>query len=138
MLVPFCYIFLYLWGTFSITCQSKSVPNLYVFGDSIVDHGPKSYHATGLKTGYLPYGTECLFMDKSRFTNGRIIPEYISKHQSHKVVFLFLLFILFCSEKGCYILPYYYFIKRQTLLFQEEKGFYINKLKIGYSEEENK
>ncbi|KAG5532660.1 hypothetical protein RHGRI_027083 [Rhododendron griersonianum] len=56
----------------------KSVPNVYVFGDSIVDCGPKSYHATGLKTGYLPYGTECLFTDKSRFTNGHTIPEYIS------------------------------------------------------------
>ncbi|KAF7132906.1 hypothetical protein RHSIM_Rhsim09G0121300 [Rhododendron simsii] len=78
MLVPLCYIFLYLWGVFSITCQSKSVPNVYVFGDSIVDSGPKSYHATGLKTGYLPYGTQCLFMDKSRFTDGHTIPEYIS------------------------------------------------------------
>ncbi|XP_058183548.1 GDSL esterase/lipase 7-like [Rhododendron vialii] len=78
MLVLLFYVFLYSCGMFWTTCQSQSVPQMYVFGDSIVYIGPSGSHATGMKTGYMPYGLECLFMDKFRFSNGKTIPGYIA------------------------------------------------------------
>ncbi|XP_058181344.1 GDSL esterase/lipase At1g29670-like [Rhododendron vialii] len=79
MLLLLCYLLFNLCGLFSLICQAQSVPNLYVFGDSIFDSGCKSAHAAGLKTGYRPYGIECAWLSPCRFTNGKTIPEIIAK-----------------------------------------------------------
>lgn len=81
MLLLLCYLLFNLCGLFSLICQAQSVPNLYVFGDSIFDSGCKSAHAAGLKTGYLPYGIKCAWLSACRFTNGKTIPEIIGQRR---------------------------------------------------------
>ncbi|KAI7995055.1 GDSL esterase/lipase 7 [Camellia lanceoleosa] len=71
------YLFLHLHGFLSMTCLAQRVPNLYVFGDSIVDYGHKTRHAASMKAGYRPYGSECIWIGAERFTNGKTIPEII-------------------------------------------------------------
>ncbi|KAH7840737.1 hypothetical protein Vadar_020940 [Vaccinium darrowii] len=51
--------------------KELSTTKLYVFGDSIVDNGAKK----SLVSGYGPYGIECFWYGKWRFTNGLTIPE---------------------------------------------------------------
>ncbi|KAH7841780.1 hypothetical protein Vadar_034285 [Vaccinium darrowii] len=51
--------------------KELSATKLYVFGDSIVDNGAKK----SLVSGYGPYGIECFWYGKWRFTNGLTIPE---------------------------------------------------------------
>lgn len=49
---------------FSMTCLAESDgPNLYVFVDSMFDSGHKSAHASGLKSGYMPYGIELMVLE---------------------------------------------------------------------------
>ncbi|XP_058181341.1 GDSL esterase/lipase 7-like [Rhododendron vialii] len=77
--VRFCYLLLHLYlMSFTKKCLPEEFPNLYVFGDSIFDNGVKRSHVSGMRTGYSPYGIECHWYDKFRFTNGRTIPEMIA------------------------------------------------------------
>ncbi|KAI7993258.1 GDSL esterase/lipase 7 [Camellia lanceoleosa] len=79
MLVLLCYLVLYLHGMPTMTSLAQKATNMYVFGDSIVDYGRKTQHETGMKAGYRPYGTECIWTTVPfQFTNGQTFPEIIA------------------------------------------------------------
>ncbi|KAI7982037.1 GDSL esterase/lipase 7 [Camellia lanceoleosa] len=87
MLVLLRYLVLYLHGMPTMTSLAQKVTNMYVFGDSIVDYGRKTQHETGMKAGYRPYGTECIWTTVPfRFTNGQTFPEIIVNYASTKIV----------------------------------------------------
>ncbi|XP_058183546.1 GDSL esterase/lipase 7-like [Rhododendron vialii] len=66
----------------SKTCRAEEEEKpsryLFVFGDSIVDSGPKKEHETGMRAGHSPYGIECQWYGKFRFTNGWTVPDMIA------------------------------------------------------------
>lgn len=91
----FAYALLHVHQILIQTCVAENVPAgtlLFVFGDSIFDSGFKNSHASGMRTGHSPYGMECMWYDKFRFTNGLTVPEMIGEGIVVLLVFYFLFF----------------------------------------------
>ncbi|KAI7995056.1 GDSL esterase/lipase 7 [Camellia lanceoleosa] len=118
MLVIFSYLFLHLHGLLSMTSLAQRVPNLYVFGDSIVDYGHKTRHAAGMKAGYRPYGLECIWTGAERFTNGKTIPEIIDDYNSSRQYNGKKFAELLTSKLGNYLKDLYNLGARRIVIFQ--------------------
>lgn len=60
------------------TCLGKSVPAMFVFGDSLVDVGNNNYMASLSKANYVPNGID-FGKPTGRYTNGRTIADIVGK-----------------------------------------------------------
>ena len=52
-------------------------PALYVFGDSLFDSGNNNLLPTLCKANFPPYGVDFVKGPTGRFSNGRIVPDFI-------------------------------------------------------------
>lgn len=58
--------------------HASAVVPMIVFGDSLVDQGNNNYLFTIAKCNYMPYGVDFPGGATGRFSNGRIISDFIS------------------------------------------------------------
>lgn len=56
--------------------------SLFVFGDSLFDPGNNNYinTSTGFQANFSPYGETFFKYPTGRFSDGRLIPDYIGSH----------------------------------------------------------
>lgn len=52
---------------------------LFIFGDSIFDAGTNDYINTSIQGNVIPYGESFFSYPTGRFSNGRLIPDFIGK-----------------------------------------------------------
>lgn len=60
-----------------IPAKAQNIVPLFVFGDSIFDPGNNNYIETIGKANYFPYGETFFNRSTGRFSDGRIIPDFI-------------------------------------------------------------
>ncbi|GLJ25617.1 hypothetical protein SUGI_0490760 [Cryptomeria japonica] len=65
-----------LWG---IQFAKAAAPAMIVFGDSLVDQGNNNYLLTVARCDYKPYGVDFPQGATGRFSNGRLISDFISE-----------------------------------------------------------
>nr|XP_048329677.1 GDSL esterase/lipase 1-like isoform X3 [Ziziphus jujuba var. spinosa] len=53
---------------------------LFIFGDSLFDAGNNNYINTTLKANYKPYGETFFHYPTGRFSDGRLIPDFIAEY----------------------------------------------------------
>nr|POE67596.1 gdsl esterase/lipase 5 [Quercus suber] len=58
-------------------CLPKEHVALFIFGDSILDVGNNNYITTYLQANVSPYGKSFFRYPTGRFSNGRLIPDFI-------------------------------------------------------------
>ncbi|WCJ27927.1 GDSL lipase [Euphorbia peplus] len=58
---------------------TKHVP-LFIFGDSLFDTGNNNYLKNGAKANFFPYGESFFKSPTGRFSDGRIIPDFIAEY----------------------------------------------------------
>jgi hypothetical protein len=84
----FCFLIFFLsYGTLIPTrclgniCFPKDHVALFVFGDSLFDVGNNNYINTTAdgRANYSPYGETFFNYPTGRFSNGRVIPDFIGK-----------------------------------------------------------
>ncbi|KAB5516522.1 hypothetical protein DKX38_027170 [Salix brachista] len=63
----------------SSVCGAPLAPALYVFGDSLVDSGNNNILPTVSKANFEPYGVDFAKGDTGRFSNGRLVPDFIAE-----------------------------------------------------------
>ncbi|KAJ0007455.1 hypothetical protein Pint_28846 [Pistacia integerrima] len=81
---------LHLWCLISSLCcnfcynnfQSRRHAALFVFGDSLYDPGNNNFINTSIinKANYPPYGETFFRFPTGRFSDGRLIPDFIAKY----------------------------------------------------------
>ncbi|KAJ8775331.1 hypothetical protein K2173_020335 [Erythroxylum novogranatense] len=80
-LIVLLLLFLHLYSAVTIVLSSSPcAPALYVFGDSMFDNGNNNFLPTLAKVNFLPYGVNFAEGPTGRFSNGRIIPDYIAEY----------------------------------------------------------
>lgn len=72
-------IFSVLHLLISLVCGAPLAPALYVFGDSLFDSGNNNILPTLSKANFKPYGVDFAEGDTGRFTNGRLVPDFIAE-----------------------------------------------------------
>lgn len=72
-------IFSVLHLLISLVCGAPLAPALYVFGDSLFDSGNNNLLPTVSKANFKPYGVDFAKGDTGRFTNGRLVPDFIAE-----------------------------------------------------------
>ncbi|KAI4383546.1 hypothetical protein MLD38_009372 [Melastoma candidum] len=65
--------------TSSTVDASPQFSAMYVFGDSLVDHGNNNYLASLAKANYLPYGIDFVEGPTGRFCNGKTIIDFLGE-----------------------------------------------------------
>ena len=95
----FCFLVLFvvfLTPTHSLghICLPKQHVALFIFGDSLFDAGNNDYinTTTDNLANYGPYGETFFNYPTGRFSNGRLIPDFIGKLL---LIFLFLFYFFF-------------------------------------------
>ncbi|KAF9663891.1 hypothetical protein SADUNF_Sadunf17G0099200 [Salix dunnii] len=63
----------------SSVCGAPLAPALYVFGDSLFDSGNNNILPTVSKANFKPYGVDFAKGDTGRFSNGRLVPDFIAE-----------------------------------------------------------
>ncbi|PNT40693.2 hypothetical protein POPTR_004G112700v4 [Populus trichocarpa] len=63
----------------SLVCGAPLAPALYVFGDSLFDSGNNNLLPTVSKANFKPYGVDFVRGDTGRFSNGRLVPDFIAE-----------------------------------------------------------
>ncbi|KAG5223077.1 GDSL esterase/lipase [Salix suchowensis] len=63
----------------SSVCGAPLAPALYVFGDSLLDSGNNNILPTVSKANFEPYGVDFAKGDTGRFSNGRLVPDFIAE-----------------------------------------------------------
>ncbi|KAK4269025.1 hypothetical protein QN277_022234 [Acacia crassicarpa] len=61
------------------TCPPRQHKALFVFGDSLFDVGNNNYINTTDQANFAPYGEKFFKYPSGRFTNGRVIPDFIAE-----------------------------------------------------------
>ncbi|XP_028783591.1 GDSL esterase/lipase 1-like [Neltuma alba] len=77
-----CLIFPTLcWADSSPSRQQKQTP-LFIFGDSLSDPGNNNYinSTSQYKANYSPYGISFFKYPSGRFSNGRLVPDFITEY----------------------------------------------------------
>lgn len=73
-------------GNISSTCLKEHVA-LFIFGDSILDVGNNNYINTTIRSNYYPYGETFFKYPTGRFSDGRLIPDFLGKsYASFKLI----------------------------------------------------
>ena len=80
--------------------QKKHVA-LFVFGDSLFDAGNNNYINTTFRANYWPYGETFFKYSTGRFSDGRLIPDFIGKRYSISFLISFAVKI---NEYGCVLI----------------------------------
>lgn len=64
-----------------VRADASTVPALYVFGDSTVDCGTNNYINTtqDFRGNFPPYGQDFFHRPTGRFSNGRVIVDFIGE-----------------------------------------------------------
>ncbi|CAK7335245.1 unnamed protein product [Dovyalis caffra] len=62
-----------------LVCGAPLAPALYVFGDSLFDSGNNNILPTVSKANFKPYGVNFVKGDTGRFSNGRLVPDFIAE-----------------------------------------------------------
>jgi hypothetical protein len=78
-------------------CIPKKHVSLFIFGDSYFDAGNNNYinTTTGFQANFGPYGESFFKYPTGRFSDGRIIPDFIGKiHINCYVSFFFKILIV--------------------------------------------
>jgi hypothetical protein len=72
---------LFLSVMVGISAEASVVPALFVFGDSTVDCGTNNYINTTLhfRGDFPPYGQDFFDKPTGRFSNGRVIVDFIGE-----------------------------------------------------------
>lgn len=65
---------------------------LFVFGDSLYDPGNNNYIDTIIRANYYPYGETFFKYPTGRFSDGRMIADFIGKTQIYLLLLLLFLF----------------------------------------------
>ena len=83
------HIFLFIFciiGLFNVQAKSLDEPwlsrkhvALFVFGDSQFDVGNNNYINTISKANYWPYGETTFKYPSGRFSDGRLVPDFIGE-----------------------------------------------------------
>ncbi|XP_062087917.1 GDSL esterase/lipase 1-like [Humulus lupulus] len=60
--------------------QTKNAAALFVFGDSLFDPGNNNYFNTPARANYFPYGETFFKYPTGRFSNGRLIPDFVAEY----------------------------------------------------------
>ncbi|PON62546.1 Lipase [Trema orientale] len=60
--------------------DNHSKAALFVFGDSIFDVGNNDYFPTTIRSNYFPYGETFFKYPTGRFSDGRLIPDFIAEY----------------------------------------------------------
>ncbi|XP_023529071.1 GDSL esterase/lipase 2-like [Cucurbita pepo subsp. pepo] len=71
----------------------KGHPNnaaLFIFGDSLFDAGNNNYINTSFKANFLPYGQSFFKFPTGRFSDGRLIPDFIAKYANLPLILPYL------------------------------------------------
>ena len=55
------------------------ITSLFVFGDSLFDVGNNNYINTTARANYFPYGETYFHYPTGRFSDGRVIPDFIGE-----------------------------------------------------------
>ena len=79
-------------------CLPKEHVALFVFGDSLFDVGNNNYinTTTDYQANFSPYGETFFKFPTGRFSNGRVIPDFIGKNKYMSVwIDLFVFFFFF-------------------------------------------
>jgi len=78
-------------------CLPKEHVALFVFGDSFFDVGNNNYinTTTDYQANYPPYGETFFKYPTGRFSDGRVIPDFIGKNMSVKLIYLIVLVFMF-------------------------------------------
>nr|TKS08215.1 hypothetical protein D5086_0000104600 [Populus alba] len=63
----------------SLACGAPLAPALFVFGDSLFDSGNNNLLPTVSKANFKPYGVDFVRGDTGRFSNGRLVPDFIAE-----------------------------------------------------------
>ncbi|KAF8406823.1 hypothetical protein HHK36_005944 [Tetracentron sinense] len=92
---------LLLCSNFFISCHAnfQHPGALFIFGDSVFDSGNNNYinTTTATQSHFLPYGETFFKYPTGRFSDGRLIPDFIGK-----IIHLFVL--LFGLHKDIHLL----------------------------------
>jgi len=104
----FCFLIFFLsYGIISTQCLGniclpKEHVALFVFGDSLFDVGNNNYinTTTDYQANFSPYGETFFKFPTGRFSNGRVIPDFIGKNTC--LFGLTYLTFLFYFIKICY------------------------------------
>ncbi|XVF27130.1 hypothetical protein REPUB_Repub14bG0080000 [Reevesia pubescens] len=79
----FLCFFVFCASSLSLVCsQPKHHVPLFVFGDSLFDPGNNNYINTIARANYFPYGETFFKYPTGRFSDGRIIPDFIAEYAS--------------------------------------------------------
>ena len=75
---------LLMWVLFPLSLPmraSSAVPALYIFGDSTVDCGTNNYINTtrAFRGDFPPYGDDFFGRPTGRFSNGRVVVDFIGE-----------------------------------------------------------
>ena len=89
--VQICCLLAYATFLSLITCQNlpKRHVALFILGDSLFDPGNNNYINTTneYRANFWPYGKTFFRYPTGRFSDGRLIQDFIGKHQVHKMLF---------------------------------------------------
>lgn len=87
---------------------NHSLRTILIFGDSTVDPGNNNYVGTPFRSDFPPYGRDFAgHVPTGRFTNGRLVTDFIGKKRSNSVPLLFIpKLINFSSYIYIYIAAY--------------------------------
>ena len=75
-----CNIIIFPNQCFATACLPKQHNALFVFGDSLFDIGNNNYFNAALKANFVPYGETFFKYASGRFTDGRVISDFIGKY----------------------------------------------------------
>ena len=90
----FLCFFLFCGSSLSLVCGRGLPKNhvaLFVFGDSLFDPGNNNYINTIGQANFPPYGETFFKYPTGRFSDGRLIPDFIGKTD---FLFIFFLFVV--------------------------------------------
>ncbi|XWS16113.1 hypothetical protein CRYUN_Cryun34aG0057700 [Craigia yunnanensis] len=79
----FLCFFLFCGSSLNLVCGNGLPKNhvaLFVFGDSLFDPGNNNYINTIAQANFPPYGETFFKYPTGRFSDGRLIPDFIAKH----------------------------------------------------------
>lgn len=99
-------------------CLPKKHGALFIFGDSLFDNGNNNYINTtiGNQANYPPYGQTFFRYPSGRFSDGRMIPDFVGTIFPKTYVYFF-------RERVPHILPKSKIIFHSVTFFLEEFSF---------------
>ncbi|TKY61145.1 GDSL esterase/lipase 5 [Spatholobus suberectus] len=124
----FCFLVLFVsYGLLTPTCclgdicQPKEHAALFVFGDSLFDVGNNNYINTTAdnQANYSPYGETFFKYPTGRFSDGRVLPDFIAEYAKLPLI-------------QPYLFPGINDTLMESILHQQELGLWLKPIKDCY------